>query len=133
MPFPQFPPTHGPYVGAGPTIMFATEEKVTNMALTEVSQPEMSIAPAPGLVLQGGLDAKLTGRYYARVDVKYIALMKARQRIKPGMLVNIRVRDDAGKEKKFQAVTRIDTPYEIHYYQHGGILQYVLRQLLGKK
>jgi aconitate hydratase len=51
--------------------------------------------------------------------------------IKPGMLVNIRVRDDAGKEKKFQAVTRIDTPYEIHYYQHGGILQYVLRQLIG--
>jgi aconitate hydratase len=51
--------------------------------------------------------------------------------IKPGMLVNIRVRNDAGIEKNFQAVTRIDTPYEIHYYQHGGILQYVLRQLIG--
>jgi aconitate hydratase len=51
--------------------------------------------------------------------------------IKPGMLVNVRVRDDAGKENKFQAVARIDTPYEIHYYQHGGILQYVLRQLIG--
>jgi aconitate hydratase len=51
--------------------------------------------------------------------------------IKPGMLVTIRARDEAGNQKTFQAVTRIDTPYEIHYYQHGGILQYVLRQLIG--
>jgi aconitate hydratase A / 2-methylisocitrate dehydratase len=51
--------------------------------------------------------------------------------IKPGMLVTMHARDDAGKQKTFQVVTRIDTPYEIHYYQHGGILQYVLRQLIG--
>ncbi len=51
--------------------------------------------------------------------------------IKPGMRVNIRVRDDGGAEKNFQAVMRIDTPYEIQYYRHGGILQYVLRQLIS--
>jgi aconitate hydratase len=28
---------------------------------------------------------------------------------------------------------RIDTPQEVQYYQHGGILQYVLRQLLHGK
>ncbi len=67
-----------PYVGAGPSIMFATEEKVTNMQLTEIAQPKMSIAPAPGLVLQAGLDAKITNRIYARIDLKFIALMKAR-------------------------------------------------------
>jgi aconitate hydratase len=50
--------------------------------------------------------------------------------IKPGMAVTIRVRG-AGPEKTIQAITRIDTPYEIQYYQHGGILQYVLRQLIG--
>ena len=38
-----------------------------------------------------------------------------------------------GGEKTFQAVVRIDTPQEVRYYQHGGILQYVLRQLLGQK
>ena len=27
---------------------------------------------------------------------------------------------------------RIDTPAELSYYQHGGILQYVLRQLLSR-
>ena len=35
-------------------------------------------------------------------------------------------------EKKFTAKVRIDTPQEIEYYQHGGILQYVLRQLAAK-
>jgi aconitate hydratase len=39
----------------------------------------------------------------------------------------------AGGEKTFKAVVRIDTPQEVRYYQHGGILQYVLRQLLGKR
>ena len=49
----------------------------------------------------------------------------------PGMVVAIRARSEDGGEKTFQAVARIDTPYEIHYYRHGGILQYVLRQLIG--
>jgi outer membrane protein W len=66
-----------PYLGAGATVMFAQGEKVTNPKLTEVSQPDMSIAPAPGLVLQSGLDAKLTNRIYARLDVKFIAFLKA--------------------------------------------------------
>lgn len=66
-----------PYVGGGGTVMFATEEKITNMQLTEVSQPDMSIAPAPGLVLQAGLDAKITNRIYARLDLKFIAFLKA--------------------------------------------------------
>ena len=32
---------------------------------------------------------------------------------------------------QFEATVRIDTPQEILYYQHGGILQFVLRQLLA--
>jgi aconitate hydratase A / 2-methylisocitrate dehydratase len=35
--------------------------------------------------------------------------------------------------KSFTALLRIDTPQEVLYYQHGGILQYVLRQLLTGK
>jgi len=53
--------------------------------------------------------------------------------IEPGMLVRIRARTENGEEKSFQAVTRIDTPYEVQYYQHGGILQYVLRQLIDSR
>lgn len=37
-----------------------------------------------------------------------------------------------GTKKEFSVVVRIDTPQEILYYRHGGILQYVLRQLAGK-
>jgi aconitate hydratase len=37
-----------------------------------------------------------------------------------------------GSTKQFAVLVRIDTPQEILYYQHGGILQYVLRQLAGK-
>ncbi|MDQ2926412.1 MAG: aconitate hydratase, partial [Acidobacteriota bacterium] len=37
-----------------------------------------------------------------------------------------------GEVTEFPATVRIDTPQEILYYQHGGILQYVLRQLAGK-
>ena len=36
------------------------------------------------------------------------------------------------QEKAIEARIRIDTPQEILYYQHGGILQYVLRQLAAK-
>ena len=36
-----------------------------------------------------------------------------------------------GSTLKFHAVSRIDTPQEVMYYMHGGILPYVLRQLLA--
>ena len=34
-----------------------------------------------------------------------------------------------GRKTTFQFVARINTPVELDYYRHGGILQYVLRQL----
>ncbi len=41
----------------------------------------------------------------------------------------ITVANEDGTEKQFEAIVRIDTPQEIDYYRHGGILHYVLRQL----
>jgi aconitate hydratase len=38
-----------------------------------------------------------------------------------------------GTVKQFDAKVRIDTPQEIEYFEHGGILQYVLRQLAAKQ
>ena len=49
-----------------------------------------------------------------------------------GKLITVIAESDQGRTTEFQAVVRIDTPQEILYYQHGGILQYVLRQLAGK-
>lgn len=37
-----------------------------------------------------------------------------------------------GQTKELKVRCRIDTPQEIQYYKHGGILLYVLRQLLAK-
>jgi aconitate hydratase len=34
--------------------------------------------------------------------------------------------------REFNAIVRIDTPQEIEYFEHGGILQYVLRQLASE-
>ena len=70
-----------PYAGAGVAVLIAFDEKVTNPLLTEVSQPDMSVAPAPGLVLQGGFEAKLFSRVYARLDIKFIAFMMARAEV----------------------------------------------------
>jgi aconitate hydratase len=48
-----------------------------------------------------------------------------------GRSVKVRARKQDGSSVEFDATVRIDTPNEMRYYQHGGILQYVLRQLLG--
>jgi aconitate hydratase len=48
----------------------------------------------------------------------------------PRKTIKVRTRDANGKEKAFTAIARVDTPFEVAYYQHGGILQYVLRQML---
>jgi aconitate hydratase len=45
----------------------------------------------------------------------------------------ITARSDDGSETRFKATVRIDTPQEWLYYRHGGILQYVLRQLLASR
>lgn len=71
-----------PYLGIGPSVLFTRNAKVTNPILTEVNHPEMSIDPAPGLVLQGGLEARLPHSIYARIDVKFIAFMLARAEVR---------------------------------------------------
>jgi aconitate hydratase len=46
--------------------------------------------------------------------------------------IAVKATDADGSVKNFDAVVRIDTPQEIGYFEHGGILQYVLRQLAAK-
>ena len=58
---------------------------------------------------------------------------------KPGIDVSITgLGDGSAKEvtvkaddKEFTARVRIDTPKEVEYYRHGGILSFVLRQLMA--
>ncbi len=52
---------------------------------------------------------------------------------KPGQKVSVRAKHREGTVHEFKVLLRIDTPQEALYYKHGGILQYVLRQLLAGK
>jgi aconitate hydratase len=49
--------------------------------------------------------------------------------VTPRMTVKVTATDASGKATTFDATVRIDTPIEADYYTHGGILQYVLRQI----
>ncbi len=46
--------------------------------------------------------------------------------------VTVTATAEDGSQKTFQARVRIDTPKEAEYYRHGGILNYVLRQLVNQ-
>jgi aconitate hydratase len=59
-------------------------------------------------------------------------LTAALRRFTRGRQFTVRARRQDGTARDFRAIVRIDTPQEDLYYQHGGILQYVLRQLLAQ-
>ena len=50
--------------------------------------------------------------------------------LSPRKKLTVHARDDSGKTTTFQTIARADTPEEVSYYKHGGILRYVLRQML---
>ncbi|MGH7837665.1 MAG: aconitate hydratase, partial [Candidatus Binataceae bacterium] len=50
--------------------------------------------------------------------------------LSPKKAITVHAKPDAGPTKTFSVTARVDTPEEVSYYHHGGILQYVLRQML---
>ena len=83
----------------------------------------MGIVP---LVFKPGENLKthnLTG--FEKFDILGIGPdLKLRQEL------TVKATADGGKVTEFKVICRIDTPAELDYYRHGGILEYVLRQLL---
>jgi len=51
----------------------------------------------------------------------------------PRAKLTVRATGTDGSTKTFQVQSRIDTPEEMQYYRNGGILPYVLRQLVSRK
>ena len=51
--------------------------------------------------------------------------------IKPQQLATLVIHRENGESQEVQVLLRIDTPIEVDYYKHGGILPFVLRQLLA--
>jgi len=87
----------------------------------------MGILPLQFAVGQTYVTLGITGREIFDIHGLEQALSRAAG---PRTVEVIGRNPDGGKEVRFDAIVRIDTPQEIAYYRHGGILQYVLRQLL---
>ena len=51
--------------------------------------------------------------------------------LRPQMTATLRIERKDGSLEDVQVIVRIDTPIEVEYYKHGGILPFVLRQILG--
>jgi aconitate hydratase len=49
----------------------------------------------------------------------------------PRKEITVRATAEDGTVTTFTAIARVDTPVEVEYYRHGGILQYVLRGMLA--
>lgn len=52
--------------------------------------------------------------------------------ITPGQEITLEIEDKENQRKSIPVKLRIDTPIEVDYYRHGGILPFVLRELLGR-
>ncbi len=60
-----------------------------------------------------------------------ISLLGLTSGVNPGMTVTVRIMRMNDKVDQSVLVSRIDTQNEAAYYRHGGILQYMLRQMSG--
>jgi aconitate hydratase A / 2-methylisocitrate dehydratase len=61
-----------------------------------------------------------------------LSIIGLSETIKPGQTVTLEIEGKSRQKRSVPVKVRIDTPIEIDYYRHGGILPFVLRQLLSK-
>jgi aconitate hydratase len=88
----------------------------------------MGILPLQFLPGESAESLKLTGDEAFEIG----GVRDAVENFASGRQLSVRATVD-GKTKEFKVALRIDTPQEAQYYANGGILQYVLRQLLTGK
>jgi aconitate hydratase len=83
----------------------------------------MGVMPLEFLPGENAARLGLTGR--ERYDVEGLA-----RGLAPRRRVRVRATGEDGTVVEFEAVARVDTPDEVEYWRHGGLLPYVLRALL---
>ena len=59
-----------------------------------------------------------------------ISILGISDDLEPQQEVTIQITNESGSSRQIQAIVRIDTPIEVEYYRHGGILDYVIRGLM---
>jgi len=85
----------------------------------------MGVLPLQFLSGQSAASIGLTGTEIYSID-------GIEQGLKPGATIRVHAGDGTGRSLEFDVLLRIDTPEELVSYTHGGILPYVLRQLVAK-
>jgi aconitate hydratase len=55
------------------------------------------------------------------------------EKLEPRQPATLTIHRASGKTDAVQVTVRIDTPIEVEYYRHGGIMPYVLRQIVARK
>ncbi|HWX91029.1 MAG TPA: aconitate hydratase AcnA [Terriglobales bacterium] len=88
----------------------------------------MGILPLQFLPGESAESLKLTGEEVFEIN----GIRELVEQFAPARRIKVRATSN-GKTTEFTTAVRIDTPQEAQYYANGGILQYVLRQLLATK
>jgi aconitate hydratase len=96
-------------------------ERIHRSNLVGMGVLPLEFAPGEGVETLG-----LTGR--ETFDIEGVS-----RDLVPGKKLQVVATGSDGAKKTFTVTCRIDTPNEVDYYQHGGILQFVLRQILASK
>ena len=73
----------------------------------------------------------VTAQTLALVGTELYDLQGVDANLRPRQELTLRITRASGEVETVRVICRIETPIEIEYYQHGGILPYVLRQLLS--
>jgi aconitate hydratase len=83
----------------------------------------MGILPLQFMDGQGWRSLGLTGKEVYSIE-------GIGEGLKPKKVLKVRARREDGSEVTFNVMARLDTDIEVEYYEHGGILQMVMRKLL---
>jgi aconitate hydratase len=89
----------------------------------------MGILPLQFLPGENAESLKLNGEEMFEIT----GIRNVVEKFSSGQKISVRAKGSDGKTREFQAAVRIDTPQEALYFANGGILHYVLRQLLAGK
>lgn len=84
----------------------------------------MGVLPLQFIGEESAVSLKLTGS-------ETYDIIGVNNDIKPQQNLTLVITYPGGEQKHVKVLCRIDTPIEVEYYKHGGILPYVLRQLLS--
>jgi aconitate hydratase len=112
----------GPYLQGVGAVVAESFERIHRSNLIGMGIVPLEFPPGESAASLG-----LTG--FERISISGLAAGVA-SGFAEGRFVEVKASRPDGAATSFRARVRLDTPQEIEYFRHGGILQYVLRQLL---